>query len=126
VRLADAYAAGRLSPAEHDSRLSQALTAVTEADLAELLDDLPVPLRSPDVARHRSREPVLVSAAWVALFQFVLMLAAFCVGVDLERESRSALSIFLAVWGTGTLSAVTGQLIARRHQPRRPDDAVSS
>jgi len=90
VRLADAYAAGRLSPAEHDSRLSRALTAVTAADLAELLHDLPVPLRSPDVVRHRSREPVLVTAAWVALFQLVLMLGAFCVGVDLERESRSA------------------------------------
>jgi len=120
--LSEAYVAGRLSPAEHDSRLSRALVAVTAADLDGLVDDLPTPSSPGAALRQRSWEPALVSLAWVALFQFVLMVVAFYLAADLERETRSALSIFLAVWGTGTLSAATGALVSRRHPASRAAD----
>ena len=41
--LRDAYAEGRLSPVEHDERLSQVYRAQTYAELVPVLHDLPVP-----------------------------------------------------------------------------------
>ena len=62
--LRDAYAEGRLSPVEHEERLSGVYSATTYADLVPLLADLPVPpgtLAVPGagsaVAVHRSATP---------------------------------------------------------------------
>jgi hypothetical protein len=41
--LRDAFAEGRLSPVEHEERLTQVYAATTYADLVPLLHDLPVP-----------------------------------------------------------------------------------
>lgn len=41
--LRDAYAEGRLSPVEHDERLSEVYAATTYGDLLPLLSDLPLP-----------------------------------------------------------------------------------
>jgi hypothetical protein len=41
--LRDAYAEGRLSPVEHEERLSEVYRATTYADLLPVLHDLPVP-----------------------------------------------------------------------------------
>ncbi len=41
--LRDAYAEGRLSPVEHEERLSEVYAATTYADLVPVLHDLPVP-----------------------------------------------------------------------------------
>lgn len=41
--LRDAYAEGRLSPVEHEERLSEVYRATTYADLVPVLHDLPVP-----------------------------------------------------------------------------------
>ncbi len=62
------YGEGRLSQAEFDERLDQAMRATTRADLSGLTDDLPgtdaagVPRGRPGRGRHRILAPLLVIA----------------------------------------------------------------
>jgi hypothetical protein len=111
--LAGAVATGHLSLAEYDDRLSRALSAVTAAEITGLLHDLPTTSarREPQTAPpHR----VPVVALRVAIFQFLLVLLAFVLGVDLESELRSAFTISWEIWLVGTLSGAAGYLIAHR------------
>ena len=56
--LQTAYAEGRLSKDEYDERMSAAYHATTYADLAPLLQDLPVP------AQHLPGPPAVVARPW--------------------------------------------------------------
>ena len=44
-------------------------------------------------------------------FQFVLILVAYCLGVDLESEYRSAATITVEVWVVGTVAGAAGLLL---------------
>jgi hypothetical protein len=69
VELREALAEGRLTPAEHAERLDAVYAAKTYADLAPIVDDLPVPQSGrpvPAVNDHLSANPVRVADAAAA------------------------------------------------------------
>lgn len=57
--LADAYATGRLTPAEHTERLEAVYAARTRGDLAPITRDLPEPAPGTDLAAHLENAPVV-------------------------------------------------------------------
>jgi Domain of unknown function (DUF1707)/Cell wall-active antibiotics response 4TMS YvqF len=61
--LRDAYVDGRLSPSEHEERLSAAYTAATFGELVPVLTDLPVPPGTLPVPESRGVELVTQSSA---------------------------------------------------------------
>jgi hypothetical protein len=65
--LRDAYAEGRLSPSEHEERLSATYAAATFGELVPVLTDLPVPAGTLPVPESRGVELVTHSSASPAL-----------------------------------------------------------
>lgn len=114
--LQTAYAEGRLSKDEYDERMSAAYHATTYADLAPLLQDLPVP------AQHLPGPPAVVArplatpradagsgAPLVALFS------------EVSRDSRWSLAedqTAVAVFGSVKLDLRQAQLSSPRTQLR--------
>jgi len=114
-RLADAFARGELSRAELDGRTELCLAAVTDADLARLVADLPD--RTPAVPAESSRPDPSQRAvhllARAVAFELVLIVVAYVLGVDLESELRSWSFIAFEIWAVGTVAGVGGSLLLR-------------
>ena len=112
--LADAFARGELSRVELDARTELCLAAVTDADLARLVADLPdqtpevPPLPSPDPSQRVAH---LLTRA--VAFELVLIVIAYVLGVDLESELRSWYFIAFEIWAVGTAAGVGGALLLR-------------
>ena len=122
-RLADAFARGELSRLEFDARTELCLAAVTDADLARLVADLPdrephAPSSTPALPRSTPRGILL---AKVLVFELLLIATAYVLGVDLESELRSWHSIALHIWVVGNLAGVGGALILRSSSTRAAD-----
>lgn len=118
--LADAFARGELSPVELDARTELCLAAVTDADLARLVADLPD--RTPEVPASASRPDPSQRAVHlltkVVAFELVLIVIAYVLGVDLESELRSWYFIAFEIWAVGTVAGVGGALLLRSSSTR--------
>lgn len=92
------YADGRLDDAELKERLDRAFQAKTRADLAGLMDDLPLSASAPQTAPPRRRHPLvaLVLMVWASLLLIggvaatvhLFWLPALFLGLFLTRRYR--------------------------------------
>lgn len=117
--LADAFVRGELSRVELDARTELCLAAVTDADLARLVADLPGP-RAEAPASSSARPGTSRGAVHLARFvgfQVVLIMVAYVLGVDLESELRSWDLIAFVIWAVGTAAGTAGALLFRPRQP---------
>jgi Domain of unknown function (DUF1707)/Cell wall-active antibiotics response 4TMS YvqF len=119
--LRDAYAEGRLSPAEHEERISAVYAAATFGELLPVLTDLPVPAGTLPVPESRGVELVSHSAAYRALSIRPELAAqsdgdAVAVFGGFERRGRwvvpSALKA-VCVFGGGELDFTEAQLTSQ-------------
>ena len=124
--LADAFARGELSRVEFDARTELCLAAVTDADLAQLVADLPD--RSPEVPDSAlwpdASQGVVHLLTRVVFFELVLIVIACALGVDLQSE-RSWYFIASEIWAVGTVAGVAGALLLRPHSTRTAGKRLS-
>jgi hypothetical protein len=113
--LADAVAAGRLSPAEHDARLDALFAAVTQDQLAAVTADLPaLPVRRGALYRAVDAHKCLVIGGATrrtgrfAVGRFCAVTALFAtVDLDLRAAVPSQDEITMSVWGVAARIAIT-------------------
>ncbi len=116
--LADAFVRGELSRVEFDARTELCLAAVTDADLAQLVADLPGQRAEVSVsssARLGAGKVVVHRAGFVG-FEVVLMVVAYVLGVDLESELRSSYLIAFEIWVVGNAAGAAGAFLSRPSQ----------
>jgi hypothetical protein len=118
--LRDAYVEGRLSPAEHEERLSAAYAAATFGELVPVLSDLPVPPGTLPVPESRGVE--LVSQSGLPTLAVRTDMAsqgegdAVAVFAGFERRGRWVVPPFLraiCVFGGGVLDLTQAQLTSQ-------------
>jgi hypothetical protein len=116
ARLREAFAEGRVTTEEFHERTAAALAAKTEADLAPLTSDLPVPVPPAPVVRSpRQRELRRIWTAWASMA--VLLNAVWLLTV-ITSDSFPG---YWPVWPLG----VTGALaVVRTLNIRNSDDAA--
>jgi hypothetical protein len=124
ARLREAFAEGRVTGEEFHERTAAALAAKTEADLAPLTSDLPVPVPPAPVVRSpRQRELRRIWTAWASMA--VLLNAVWLLTV-ITSDSFPG---YWPVWPLGVTGAlaVVRTLIIRNSDdepPARPADAA--
>jgi hypothetical protein len=119
--LRDAYVEGRLSPSEHEERLSAAYAATTFGELVPVLRDLPVPAGTLPVPESRGVELVSHSSAAGALSVRPELadqgdVDAVAVFAGFERRGRWVVSPLLkavCVFGGGELDFTQAQLTSQ-------------
>ncbi len=105
ARLREGFAEGRLTTEEFHERTAAALAAKTEADLAPLASDLPVPVPPAPVVRSpRRRELRRIWTAWASMA--VLLNAVWLLTVI----TSSSIEPYWPIWPLG----ITGALAAVR------------
>jgi hypothetical protein len=119
--LRDAYVDGRLSPAEHESRLAATYAATTFGELVPVLTDLPVPpgtlpvpeSRGVELVSHSSTSPVRSVRPDLAANSDGDVAAVFG---SFERRGRWVVSAWLkavCVFGSGELDFTQAQLTSQ-------------
>lgn len=105
---------------ELDGRTELCLAAVTDADLARLVADLPD--RTPELPASASRPDPSQRAVHlltrVVGFELVLIVVAYLLGVDLESELWSWYFIAFEIWAVGTITGAGGALLLRPSSTR--------
>lgn len=114
--LADAFVKGELSRVEFDARTELCLAAVTEADLAQLVADLPrqeAEVSVSSLARSGTGRGTTARLARFVGFELVLMVVAYILGVDLESQLRSWYLIAFEIWVVGNVAGTAGAFLLR-------------
>jgi len=116
ARLREAFAEGRVTTEEFHERTAAALAAKTEADLAPLTSDLPVPVPpAPVVRSSRQRELRRIWTAWASM---AVLLNAVWILTVITSDSFPG---YWPVWPLGLTGALA---VVRTLNIRNSDDAT--
>ncbi|GAB3909846.1 hypothetical protein GCM10029964_112290 [Kibdelosporangium lantanae] len=111
--LAGHFAAGRLSPAEHEDRVAQARAAVIHSDLALLFDDLPSPHPAAPTVPAEPAEETPLGCALMAAGVLLLFIG---IPLSIILGFTEGLWWLLAPVGAGAIAAISSAEFANKRQ----------